>query len=119
MRVQTNGFYDYNCLPVDPENNQFQFPMFAQYSAYHEKYFLTHTVELAEENESNFDGIISEHPISLTSVKKCLSKDIPFTTFDFVCKRLSSLEVVDECVEGLDNCQFFEQCIDTDIGFVL
>jgi hypothetical protein len=47
VRVQSNGFYDYECSPVDSENNAFTFPVFVQYSIFHEKYFVTKEISLA------------------------------------------------------------------------
>ena len=80
---------------------------------------MTDKATLAEENEDAFDGIISEHGLFQTSIKKCLSEDIDFTYFTVKCNKYESGEAIDECATGMHNCQSFESCINIDTGYEL
>ena len=62
---KSNGFMDYECLPVDPTSNDYKFPVFIQYSSYHGKYFVTQEQLLAKEGEVEFAGIMNEYRFEL------------------------------------------------------
>ena len=111
VRVQTNGFFDYQCFPKFGLDLIYRFPVYIQYSLFHEKYFVTEEVSLAAENESDIRGIKNEYGLAATSKKKCCSEDLAFPYFTVECLKMDH-GPIDECETGLHNCHFFEQCTD-------
>ena len=107
-RIQTTGFYDFICYPLDAEETSFEFPISIQYGYLTQMYMATQS-SLQPENSTSYSDVFDEFFYSNTENNKCLPMGSPgqgpndyFNFFGADCIEWESNPVY--CEDNLHNC---------------